>query len=286
MKTILVPTDFSTNADNALKFAIGLAEKENAEIIILNAWEISYPITEIPVGTDTIAEKMSEAEINAIKQLNRLCAGINAAANVKLVKMSKRGSVVDTVFDTVNEEAVDLVIMGTKGASGLKEIFIGSNTARVIQKVSCPIIAVPEAAVFKGLQKITYATNYQTGDIRALKKVAEIAGLFKAAITLLHVTDKDYSSGEAQLLLESFTAKVRKKIQFGEVSFRLMFGSDIEGKLDEYTRENQADLLVMSTVHPNLFDRLFGNNLVKTMSYHIQIPLMVFHHPDNSIIFL
>ncbi len=286
MKTILVPTDFSKNAGNALKFAMALAEKENAGIIVLHAWEIAYPISEIPLGTDMIAEKMSEAEIDSIRQLNRLCAEMHASANVKLVKMNKQGSVVDTVLDIANEEAVDLVIMGTKGASGLEEIFMGSNTAKVIQKVSCPIIAVPEAAVFRGLKKITYATNYQTGDMRALKKVAGIAALFKASITLLHVTDKDYSNGEAQLLLESFAAKVRRKIQFGEVSFRLMYGSDIESKLDEYTRDNQTDLLVMSTVHPNLFDRLFSNNLVKTMSYHIQVPLMVFHHPDNSIIFL
>ncbi|MDP1728333.1 MAG: universal stress protein [Bacteroidota bacterium] len=285
MKTILVPTDFSKNADNALKFAIGLAKEEKDKILLLNAWEIGYPATEIPITGEIIAQQLLSAETNSKKRLDSIILKLRES-DVKCDRISVEGQVVDAVLNAIEKYRVNLVIMGTKGASGLKEIFIGSNTAKVIQKTNCPLIAVPKGAVFNSLKRITFATNYKTEDIKALKKVVKIAKLFKADITLLHVADENYKKEESEILLKTFTDKVTKKLQFSQLTYKLIYGKNIEKKLDDYVKQKHADLFVMSTLHPNLFDRLFGGSLVKTMAYHTKMPLMVFHHPDNSIIFL
>lgn len=285
MKTILVPTDFSKNADNALKFAIGLAKEEKAKILLLNAWEITYPATEIPITEEIISQQLLSAETNSKKRLDSMILKMKES-DIKCDRISIQGHVVEAVLFVIEKYRVNLVVMGTKGATGLKEIFIGSNTARVIQKVNCPLIAVPHGAVFNGLKKITFATNYKTEDIRALKKVVKIARLFKADITLLHVADEYYTKGEAEILLKIFADKVAKKLQFSQLTYKLIYGKNIEKKLDDYVKQKHADLFVMSTLHPNLFDRLFGGTLIKTMAYHTKMPLMVFQHPDHSIIFL
>ncbi len=286
MKTILVPTDFSKNANNALKFAVGLAKEEKARILLLNAWEIGYPATEIPITGEIIAQQLHTAEINSRKRLDSMILKVKESADVKCDPISVQGLVVEAVLNAIEKYRVNLVIMGTKGATGLKEIFIGSNTAKVIQKANCPLIAVPNGAAFNGIKRITFATNYKTEDIKALKKVVKIARLFKADITLLHVADENYTKTEAEMLLRIFADKVAKKLQFSQLTYKLIYGNKIEKKLDDYVKQKHADLFVMSTLHPNLFDRLFGGSLVKTMAYHTKMPLMVFHHPDHSVIFL
>lgn len=285
MKTILVPTDFSKNADNALKFAMALAKEENAKIILLNAWEIRYPATEIPLTAEINSLHLLSAENHSNKRLDSIILKLQDSG-IKCDRISVQESLVEAVLNAIEKYRVNMVIMGTKGATGLKEIFIGSNTAKVIQKVNCPLIAVPHRAVFNGLKKITFATNYKTEDIKALKKVVKIAKLFKADITLLHVTDENYTKEVAEIIMKSFADKVAKKLQFSQLTYKLIYGKNIEKKLDDYVKQKHADLFVMSTLHPNLFDRLFGGNLIKTMAYLTKMPLMVFQHPDHSIIFL
>jgi len=94
---------------------------------------------------------------------------------------------VDFILETIDKKKPDLVVMGTTGASGLKEMIIGSNTSTIVEKAKCPVIAVPEKKIFSAIKSITYATNYNLTDIYALEKLVEIAKLFHAKITLLHV---------------------------------------------------------------------------------------------------
>jgi nucleotide-binding universal stress UspA family protein len=176
--------------------------------------------------------------------------------------------------------------MGTKGVSRLKEVFIGSNTAHVIQKVKCPVLAVPEEVVFKGLKKITYATSYQKSDITALKQVVDLAKLFGAKITLLHVADEHYSHDSAQAILKEFSEKIQDHLHYDRVACKVIYGTDAEEKLDEYVKQKEADLFVVSALDRNLFDRWFGRSITKTLAHHTHIPLMVFHHKENAAFFI
>lgn len=286
MKKILVPSDFSENSTEALIYAIGIAKKEKAKIILLHTWTILYHISDIPT-LSYVSEEPRAAEAYAREQLDRLCKEITELCDVPHEAIIRQGTVVDTILDIIKEKEIDLVIMGTRGATGLQEIFIGSNTAKVIRKAHCPVLAIPAGCIFNDLKKIIYATNYQTSDFNALKRIAAIARPYNAEITLLHITDEYYSPEGAEILLKAFTQKVKEKTNYYHFTFHLIYGSDVNQKLDEYVQKKHADLFVMSTMHRNILDRLlFGESKAKVMAFHTKMPLMVFHHTENTPVFI
>jgi nucleotide-binding universal stress UspA family protein len=283
MKTILVPTDFSAEANNALDFAIELAKREKAKIILLHAFNITYISPDMPIeyfDKNLLEEKNGAAKIllrsqNKIKKHHLECDVIN-----------KRGDAVDMIIDITHKKKIDLVVMGTKGASGLKEIFMGSHTADVISHVNCPVIAIPKRASSHTIKKIVFATDYHSSDINALKKLAAIASIFRSKITVLHISDEEYTREHEEAYIERFTAKVKQKINYRYISHDLIYGYDIEEELETYLRKNRADILAISTKHRNLFERIFGSSITKKLAYHTKIPMIVFHYKQESVVFI
>lgn len=280
MKTILVPTDFSENAENALYYAIDIARKLNAKIILLNVYQIDYTSSYVPV--DFIIEEKKSAKKESETQLKAVALKIKHAGKINQEVMSKEGFEVDVILDTIKEKNVDLVVMGTKGGSDFVGTIFGSNTAKVIEKAKCPVIAVPEDASFKGIEKITYATAYNHSDINALEKVIEIFKPFEAKINILHVSDNSESVEIENEIMKKFKEEVHKKITYDKISFDLLRGDDIETSLEEYIDEGKTDMLAMSTHHRSFFDKLFGSSVTKHMAYHTAIPLMAFHYYSKA----
>ena len=141
MKTILIPTDFSKNATHALNYAIDLAQHENAKIILLHSYHIDY--TNGYVSANLIEKEVKDAEQNSATHLKSLYTKVIHAGNIQCECVSRQDLAVDAILTTIKEKNVDLVVMGTKGASGVTGAIFGSNTARVIEKATCPVIAVP-----------------------------------------------------------------------------------------------------------------------------------------------
>ncbi len=282
MKTILVPTDFSKNSFNAVEYASAIAKKENAKIILLNAYHYTPPATDIPMLSD-IFETMRTA---SNERLSALCSEIIKSKKIKCEYISKFDFAVTAIIETSKKEKADLIVMGTKGASGIKEILMGSNTASVIEKAKCPVIAVPENAVFSRIKNIVYASDYHESDIDALRKSVEIAKLFKAKITILHCSDGEYNRLSEEEYMKSFENKVQKKIRYEKMSFKLVYGSFMEGLLQKEIEQSSYDLIAMSTGHRNLFEKIFGRSVTKKMAFHSEIPLMAFHHKKESVVFI
>ena len=285
MKTILVPTDFSKNASQALDYAVALAKAENADIILVNAWQIVYPASDIVVSKEFTEKQLKEAHLSAFAQLKALSLKVKAS-HVPCNFFDKQGTLIKVILDLIEKHDIDLIIMGTKGARGLKELFLGTNTIQIMQKVNCPIIIVPKGSTFKGLKRIVYATNYQKSDIIALSQVVALARVLNAEITLLHVADEHYAPEEAKSILNLFSKQVSNKMHYENISYHILFGNDAKEELDEYVKRKRADLVVMSAPERKSLDHWFSRNIAKIMAYHTKMPLMVFHHQQNSIIFI
>jgi nucleotide-binding universal stress UspA family protein len=284
MKTILVPTDFSKNAENAIDFAVAFAQKENSMLILLHAYHITYPVSDFP--GEIIAEEISETKRVADEKLKKLCLEIMQTEKVKCERVCKEGLATDVILEASEKMHPDFIVMGTKGASGIKEVLWGSNTAKVIEKTQHPVIAVPDGAVFDGIKKITYATNYYASDIDAIKILSEIAEPFKAIINILHISDGEYIPENENELLKQFVSKVSKKVDYNNFSFQLILGQDVEKELSNYLKEDSTDLLSMSTLHRNLWEKLFGKSITKKLAYHTNVPLLAFHHKKEAIVFV
>lgn len=280
MKTILVPTDFSENADNALYYAIDIAKNINAKIILLNAFYVAYSSSHVPV--DFIVAEKKDAKKESETQLKASVLKIKHAGKIGHDVICTEGFAVDEILKAIENERVDLVVMGTKGANDFVDSILGSNTAKVIEKAKCPVIAVPEDASFKAIEKITYATDFNNCDMDALKSIVEIFRSFNVKINVLHVLGSLESRIVENVLMKEFKEEVHAKISYDKLSFQLLRGDDIESSLEKYVDEGNADLLVMSTHHRIFFNKLFGNSVTKHMAYHSSIPLMAFHYQSKS----
>jgi nucleotide-binding universal stress UspA family protein len=139
MKTILVPTDFSKSAENALNYAVLIAQKENAKIILLNAYDILIT-SPVLVSPEIIMEEIRILENNSKKQLQLLSKKIIEVKKIKCETICKHGFTSEVILEISEKIKPDLIIMGTKGASGIKAVIRGSNTARVIENTNCPTI--------------------------------------------------------------------------------------------------------------------------------------------------
>lgn len=282
MKTILVPTDFSENAENALYYAIDIARKLNAKLILLNVYKIEYANSYVPADF-IIVEKKDKKKESEIR-FKALVLKVKHAGKIACETLSIEGFEIDVILDTIKNKGIDLVIMGTKGESNFANSIFGSVTAKVIENASCPVIAVPQEASFKAIERITYASAYHKSDLRSLQMVVEIFRAFNAKINVLHVIDSSGSEEDEKFDMEAFKKDVGQKIKYDKLHFQTLKSDDIENALEEYMNEGNTDMLVMSTHHRNFFDKLFGKSVTKHMVYHTSIPLMAFHYNKRASI--
>lgn len=276
MKTILVPTDFSKNAETALYYAIELAKSDDSKIILMHAYQINYASSFVPV--DVLTDEKKDLEKDSGSRLRALGLKIEHAGKIKHEALCVEDFTVDAILHTIKERKVDLLVMGTKGDSGLANKILGSNTAKVMRNAKCPVLAIPETTKFKILKNITYATNYDDRDIEDLKKVAEMARHFTAHIQLVHITDSKKLPGVEKESFEQFVAKVLQQVNYSNFSSRILTGESIEDALEEFVNVTATDMLVMSTHQKGFFGRLFGESATRHMAYHSTIPIMVIHH--------
>ena len=273
MKTILIPTDFSTHSLNAIDYAASLAEKMPVKLILLHMYHVPVVYTEVPVVAITDQDFEAEADAELKRQVERL----QSSGKVKdITYLNKEGLLVDSIGNIVAENNVDLIIMGTQGASGLEKVLIGSYTAAILDETECPVLVVPTGAAFKGIKKIMYATDFQFNDFTAINQVADIARIFDAEIIITHISTTPAKEKEEETM-EWFMEIAEANISYPNVTFRSFAGSDVSGQLTGLVKGINADLLCMSTVRRTFFEKLFKSSLTKKMVYQAEIPILAFH---------
>jgi nucleotide-binding universal stress UspA family protein len=277
MKTIIIPIDFSDNAEKALKYALNLSEKLSAKVFLLHSYytihsNVYEPLNKVETGLQQ-AEKLSNEQLKEF--YNKVSP--DAAYNVEFI--SGGNSVVNEIIGQVKEKSIDLVVMSTEGISSkLGRLFLDTNTSQVVEQASCPVIVIPGDTKDEHMEikNMVYATQYLESDISNLKALAEIAVLFGSNIEVIHVSE--HESEEVKQLLPEFEQRVKKEVSTIPISFKLLQGEDVEETLENYLGNNKVDLLVMSTRYRDFMDSLFEKSITKSMAQYLSIPLMVFHH--------
>lgn len=289
MKTILVPTDLSKCADNATKYAIRYAERNKSHLIFFHSTFQLIPTrssARLYIRTVEAERKNKEALLTAhIDKIYKSLSIERNAKNTSLVVKFNPDPVED-IMAMLKKKSIYLVIMGTKGASGIKEVLMGSNTAKVIAQAKVPVIAVPDKAEFRGMEKITYATDYHVSDIGVLKKLTELIKPFNPEIIILHAANEELTRDTEKDLLGKFKIEVSRKLRNVRFSYYVEFGKQLEKVLQEHIKDERPDMIAMSTQRRNLLERLFSKSTTQKMAYHSTIPLLAFHHKQGSVMFI
>ena len=275
MKKILFPTDFSETSDNAFVHALELAKTLHAELVLLHTFDL--PIVDSQVFPEYYLDIFNSLELSKfehfkdkIPALRKIAAERNLE-HITMTHLLMDGDLLYNIKKAVKKENIDFVVMGTKGASGWYEIFIGTNTSSVIAEVSIPILCVPLEAKFEKIETIAFTTRFRKKDIDALEKVLVIAKKLKAKVKCLYV--KTASSD-----VTSETIK-RWESHFEEEPIQIFVIPDdnVKQTIKDFLDNQSIDVLAMLTYKRNFFEEFFKPSLTQKLSYQLEIPILALH---------
>ncbi|RYH74693.1 hypothetical protein EVU94_06655 [Flavobacteriaceae bacterium 144Ye] len=278
MKNILLPTDFSDNSWKAISYALELLKDAECTFYLMHSYEpqVAAPSTAVTSkrANSIIMESMKN---EAISELNRLKKQINALP--KNENHTFKTSIINDYFTSavkakVKEHSIDAVILGTKGASGLKEVTLGSNTAGLIGKLTCPIIAVPSNVVFNDINEIGFAVDYSiksyTNGLSLLKALAEH---FEAQVSVVHILKDKALTPEKASSKEKLIAFLKPV----PTHFYQLTDVSVAKGTRIFSESRQLDMMCVIAKKHNFFEKLFNKSQSKSISHHAKVPLIIFN---------
>lgn len=277
MKTILYATDYSQNSVTALLLANTLAEKFGAKLIVMHVFDI--PISLASSVSISYMKKEKRQFVENQAKLKTFCAKHLGASwensEIHFV-VNEDDSVPDGILEKAFKLNADLIVVGAKGASQIKEFFLGSTPKVLIQKSSCPVLAVPAESELTSLKKILYATDFEQADIFAINSLVKIAKKFDAEIRVVHIATQQEYAGEEQM--EWFKEMLQEKVDYIKMDFDLIFSDTVFDELVWYLEDFEADMLAMlERKESTFYQKYFQRDKVKKMVQRIGVPLLSFN---------
>ncbi len=275
---ILLPTDFSKLSVIPVYYAAKLARKIKAEIILFHAVHVeAMPRASTSFQSGQLMNAMSE---NALADLEELAAKLkeDVGNDLKVSVQTEVGLPMrDALESFAVEHKIDLIIMGTKGASGLKKVLMGSNTAAVISNTKIPVISVPEFAYFSNIHKIVYASDLQDVE-NEMEALLPYARMFDASIHLLHIAQPGSEPPVAAAVLEK---ALIDNYQYPNIKVHILESDNVIETIDAFIAANGANILAMFTHKPTFFEKLFGQSVTREMAFHSNVALLTMKKATN-----
>lgn len=278
MNQILIPTDFSENSWNAIKYGLELFKKSRCTFYLLNINPVppySGAGTAIRAATENFEDYVLEDSRKELQKLVKRIEKLPLNTKHTFVTHAIHDYFVDAIKREAEVKKIDLIVMGTKGASGLKKATVGSNTGDVITKVKQPLLAVPEDAVFSSPKEIAFPTDYHISyDVKVLDTLIEVATMNDAIIRILHISKKGEELNESQLKMKDFLDDYLVDVKH---SFHSLTGTKLESAVQCFTESRDIDMIAMVAKNLNFFQRILFRPAVEEISYHSEVPFLVLH---------
>lgn len=274
MTRILLPTDFSDYAFEAIRYALLLYKDVQCTFYLVHTYNAPMYHTEYLIGSPGqigLGDILQDSSMTQLKELqNRL---ENEYKNTKHTFMvhTAFNTLLDEISKTVEAENIDLIVMGTKGATGAKEIFLGTNTVHVIKKAKCPVIAVPPHFEYEAPKEILFPTDYEIEYKKEnLDGLIAIAEQHKSRINVMHVRagyDLNAEQKKNKWQLE--------KLLGSSPLFHEVPDNGIIAAVNEFQIKVKINLLVMIQNKHTFLERLFIEPIIKKIGFHVTVPFMV-----------
>jgi nucleotide-binding universal stress UspA family protein len=277
MKKILLPTDFSDNAWNAIFTALKLYADLECKFYVVHAYE---PQALNMIGRKgqqrlgVIYDSLSEYSKQELDKTLLYLSKNHHNPKHTFEAISKSDTLEETIADLLLKKDVDLICMGTKGATGAKKVFMGSNTVKVLKKIKdCGILAVPDDFNFQRLKLLAFPTDFSKKyEKEQLAPMIELANLWNTHIQIIHVA-VEFQLNEQQVIHKKI---LKERLGNLDVTFNnLDFEIDVEHTLKKYMDSIQIEMMVLIKYHHSLWEKIIGEAVVKKMTFHTNVPLLV-----------
>ena len=279
MKNILLPTDFSENSWNAIVYAIDFFEVTTCNFYLLHVNKSDQMILNNSQYTATQGVLEDIYTKPAKQQLRKILKRINRPFSFnekhRFYTLTDYNFFIDSIRKCVAEKKIDCIVMGTKGASGLKNIIVGSNTGDIITKVKCTTLAVPEHAKFVKLEEIAFPTDFSLSyDISILQPLSEILERYETALRIVHISkekaDLNTEQNKNKELLEDYFSHFNH-------SFHFLKNKKVEDAVQCFIERKNIDMICMVAKNLNYFQQILFHSRIEEISYHVKTPFLVLH---------
>lgn len=274
-KRILIPTDFSATALNAISYALELYSEVPCEFYLLNAFQISGYSVDSPLEPEPgdIAFKVGKDESeNGLSDLLENLSHHPENPNHYFYTIATYNSLLHAVKMVIGEKDIDLVVMGTKGITGAESLIFGTNAINIMEGITtCPVLAIPEAYRFDSPKEIVFPTDFKAHyKRRELNYLLDIASLHKATIRVLHI------QGSKDLKRDQKNNKELLKtiLETTDHSFDTLVGRSVHKAIEAFVKSRGCNMIAIINRKHTLLDNLLSRPLVKEIGYHYKIPIL------------
>ncbi len=275
MKTILIPTDFSDNAMNAIKFALEFFKYHTSEFYFMHAYQNEvYDHLDL-ISRDDFEKVLEQVKAESQANLEALLATVRQLApnpRYTFHTISSYNTLVEEADLITDAKNIDLIVMGTKGKSNNRSIVYGSNTLHVLKYVECPVMAIPAEFNKTPIKHVLFTTNYLIPyKRRELKLLSDILKPYRSKIDVVYMS----KTNKLSIRQEDNKAFIKDSLCKNEIDFNCVDGITVENTILNYIKKTDVDMLVLvNTRHSFIEDMLFDSPVDK-MSLNIKIPLLV-----------
>ncbi|NNF21851.1 MAG: universal stress protein [Saprospiraceae bacterium] len=267
-KTILVPTDFSRNAESALKYAIEFAKEFKTRIIILHSYRLLQ--TAVPSGDISPFSIKNQWDKDTWEKFRQLEKKLIKGSEINYEFEVDVGFASDAIISSVEANNVNLVIMGSAGAGTMSQV-LGSTTLKIIDKISCPVMVVPSNAEYCNVGKITFAyDNKKIKDPKKLDVLVDYVRTFNSQLEILNINSEDGVSQHNLSLLE-------EKLKGTDCKYTTIHNEDVSEGILNYLKGKSTDLLVALKRDHNFMEKVFRYSITRKLVLHSEMPLLVLH---------
>lgn len=274
MKRILVPVDFSKEAEAAARVAANIAKKTNSEIFLVHMLEL--PVSTIdPAEMNTISSepqiiyfmKLAHKKFETFKKLSFF-------KGLRVIETVQFQHAFSGIIDESTKNNIDLIVMGSQGASGLQEMFIGSNTEKVVRKSNVPVLVIKKNVKNFDIKNILFASDFNKESKSTFHRVIDFANLFDAKINLLYVnTIHNFNTSDN---IEKRIAKFMGDFDFDNYKTNIYNDISIEKGILSFGRKINADLIALNTHGRSGLSQLFNGSVGQELANHALRPVITF----------
>jgi len=275
MKRILVATDFSREAENAVQTSIPIAKAFDATIVLLHVLEVSSKDSFIVTGDTSLTDSLNihEGLRLAHENLNRSIAlhGLDTG-DLKVERYIRIGSSIEQIVKFVSKEAIDFAIMGTKGSWGMNDILLGTSTDKLIRKIDLPVLSVNQVVSGEAFKKIVFPTTAENQETRLIDVIKQFQRAFKATIYLVRINTP------SNFLPDSISHELLEKYgsDNGLINYQTqVYSSDMEENgIREFADSVNGGIIAMSTSAHTGLRRIIEGSVTKEIVSHSKRPVL------------
>lgn len=281
MKRILVPMDFSECANYALEFACDIAVKNNAKLLIIHSVEHPIGGSIDPTGASVFQPFDDDLLDILLKRgrtrLEEVVSSISIPID-KITQLVEIGHPSDLIIDKIREYSIDLVIMGTHGASGIKEMFVGSNAEKIVRRATCPVITLKSDVKLANVKKITFASDFIKLNTKAMAALKQMQHALDVTIDFVRINTPNNFQRD-KLTKAQMDALVKKEM-FVKSALHIYNDTSEEEGLLHFAEYVQADMIGMMTHGRTGLNHLIGGSIAEDVVNHTNIPVWTMRIPE------